>query len=103
MKDNKSSFMILISARIKDKPSKQTSFTKHSGYNARKVNCSCVYKNRCISVCLVSEKDKSNFLIILIIHIIVSFDQNISFIFYVNDGSHVRLRHPSCVYITAQR
>ena len=37
MKDNKSSFMILISARIKDKPSKQTSFTKPSGYNARKV------------------------------------------------------------------
>ena len=81
MKDNKSSFMILISARIKDKPSKQTSFTKHSGYNARKVNCSCVYKNRCISVCLVSEEDKSNFLIILIIHIIVSFDQDISLIF----------------------
>ena len=24
-------------------------------------------------------------------------------LFYVNDGSHVRLWHPSCVYITAQR
>ena len=23
--------------------------------------------------------------------------------FYVKDGSQVRLRHPSCVYITAQR
>ena len=23
--------------------------------------------------------------------------------FYVKNGSHVRLRHPSCVYITAQR
>jgi len=54
MKDNKSSFMILIPARIKDKPNKQTIFTKYSGYNAREVNCSCVYKNRCISVCLVS-------------------------------------------------
>ena len=42
-------------------------------------------------------------MIILIIHIIVSYDQNISLIFYVNDGSHVRLRHPSCVYINAQR
>ena len=30
-------------------------------------------------------------------------DQNISLIFYVKDGSHIRLRHPSCVYITAQR
>ena len=29
-------------------------------------------------------------------------DQNISLIFYVKEGSHVRLRHPSCVYITAQ-
>ena len=42
-------------------------------------------------------------MIILIIHIIVSYDQNISLIFYVNDGSHVRFRHPSCVYISAQR
>ena len=43
-------------------------------------------------------------MIILIIHIIVSCDQNISLIFfYVKDGSHVRLWHPSCVYITAQR
>ena len=39
--------------------------------------------------------------IILIIHIIVSYDQNISQIIFVKDGSHVRLRHPSCVYITA--
>ena len=42
-------------------------------------------------------------MIILIIHIIISYDQNISLIFYVNNGSHVRLRHPSCVYISAQR
>ena len=42
-------------------------------------------------------------MIIVIIHIIVSYDQNISLILYVKDGSHVRLRHPSCVYITAQR
>ena len=40
---------------------------------------------------------------ILIIHIKASYDQNISLIFYVKDGSHVRLWHPSCVYITAQR
>ena len=42
-------------------------------------------------------------MIILIIHIIVSYDQNISLIFYVNDRSHVKLRHPSCFYISAQR
>ena len=42
-------------------------------------------------------------MIILIIDIIISYDQNISLIFYVNDESHVRLRHPSCVYISAQR
>ena len=42
-------------------------------------------------------------MIILIIHIIVSYDKNISLIFYVKDGSYVRLWHPSCVYITAQR
>ena len=41
-------------------------------------------------------------LIILIINIIVSYDQNISLIIYVKVGSHVRLPHPSCVYITAQ-
>ena len=36
----------------------------------------------------------------MIIHIIVFYYQNISLIFYVEDGSHVRLWHPSCVYIT---
>ena len=36
---------------------------------------------------------------ILIYHIIVSYDQNILLNFYVKDRSHVRLRHPSCVYI----
>jgi len=30
-------------------------------------------------------------------------EYSISVRFYVKDGSHVRLRHPSCVYITAQR
>ena len=58
-----------------------------------------VNKNRCISVRLVSEEVK----IILIIPIIVSYDQNISMIFYMKDWSHVRLLHPSCVYITTQR
>ena len=62
-----------------------------------------VNKNRCISVRLVSEEVKALNLITLIIHIIVSYDQNISLIFYVKDGSHVRLRHPSCVCITALR
>ena len=61
-----------------------------------------VNKNRFISVRLVSEV-KSIKLIILIIHIIVSNDQNILLIFYVKDGSHVRLRHLSCVYISAKR
>ena len=32
-------------------------------------------------------------MIILIIHIIVSYDQNITLIFYVKDGFHVRLWH----------
>ena len=41
--------------------------------------------------------------IILIIHIIVSFDQNISMIFFVKGGSHVSLWHPSSVYFTAKR
>ena len=41
-------------------------------------------------------------MIISIIQIIISYEQNILLIFYVNDGSHVRLQHPSCVYITAQ-
>ena len=63
-----------------------------------------VNKNRRISVCLVSEEDKKAFNFDnLIIHIIVSYDQNISLIFYVKDGSHFRLWHPSCVYITTQR
>ena len=31
------------------------------------------------------------------------YDQNISLIFFVKDGSHVRLWYPSYVYITAQR
>ena len=39
----------------------------------------------------------------MISHIIVSYDQNISLIFYVKGGSHVRLRYPTCVYTTAQR
>ncbi len=42
-------------------------------------------------------------LIIFIVHRIVFYGQNISLIFYIKDGSHVRLWHPSCVYITAQR
>ena len=40
-----------------------------------------VNKNRCISVLLVSEEVKSKNFIIEIIHIIVSYDQNISLIF----------------------
>ena len=88
-------------------------------WSLRKVNCGRVYsayilkpvsfwaefvnKNRCISVHLVSEEVKS-----------IKFDNfdnsHNSFLwpeyfidFYVKDDSHARLRHPSCVYITAQR
>ena len=42
-----------------------------------------VNKNRCISVRFVSEEVK--ILIILIIHMTVSYDQNILMIFYVKD------------------
>ena len=42
-------------------------------------------------------------MIILIIRIIVSYDQNISLIIHVKDGSHGMIRHPFCVYITAHR
>ena len=34
---------------------------------------------------------------------LVSYDQNSSLFYYVKYGYHVRLRHPSCVYITAQK
>ena len=47
--------------------------------------------------------EKLLILITLIIHIIVSYDQNISLIFYVKVWFNVRLWHPSCVYCTAQR
>ena len=57
-----------------------------------------VNKNRCISVLfsLVSEKNKRKmFLIILIIHKIVSYDQNSSYIFFVTmdsmSGCDIRL------------
>ena len=50
-----------------------------------------VNKNRYISVTLVSEEDKSIDFENFDIHIIVSYDQNISLMFYVKDGSHVRL------------
>ena len=33
----------------------------------------------------------------------VSYDQNISLVLCLKDESHVGLRHPSCVYIPAQR
>ena len=56
-----------------------------------------VNMNRSLSVRLVSEEVKS------ITRIIVFYGQNISLIIYVKDGSHDRLRHLACVYITAQR
>ena len=63
-----------------------------------------VNKNKCISNTVAPEEDKSiYFFLFLIIHVIVSYDQNISLIFYVKDCSHVRLWHLSCVYFTAQR
>ena len=42
-------------------------------------------------------------MIISIIHIIVSYDQNILLIFYLKDGSHVSLWHQSFVYFMPQR
>ena len=67
-----------------------------------------MYKNRCISVPSVSEKDKHLILIINIIvsitiivyHIIVFYDQTISLIFLWKMGPKC---HPYFVYITAQR
>ena len=53
-----------------------------------------VNKNRCISVTQVSEKDKKHLiLIILVIRIILYYDQIILLIFYVKNGSHIRLWH----------
>ena len=64
--------------------------TIHQGSNAKKGNCSCVFSAYIL---------KPVFLKILIIHMIVSYDQNNnSKIFYVKDGSHVRLWHPSCLH-----
>ena len=87
--------------------------------NARKDNCSCVYSAYILKPLLsgrnlLTRIDTSVFVKYprrlkalnfdnLIIHKIISYDQNISLIFYMRDGSNVRLRHPSCVYITAQR
>jgi len=88
--------------------------TKTQGYNARKFNFSCVYsayilkpefvnKNRCISVRLVSEEVKSiKFNNYNNSHISFLWPEYFIVFFYVKDGYHVRLRHPSCVYITAQ-
>ena len=82
--------------------------TYNQGYNARKVQLRilCVHietsslwaefvnKNGCISVRLVCEEIKSiKILKILIIYIIVVYDQNILLIFDAKDGSHVRLQH----------
>ena len=94
---------------------------KYQGYNARKVNCSCVYSAYILKpvqfslggICKQEQMHQYSFSIrgglkqlifmILIIHIIVSYDQKLSLIFYVKNGSHFRLRHPYCVYITAKR
>ena len=91
------------------------SLTSDQGYNARKLQlcilcvqietstlwAEFVNKNKCISVRLVSEKDKElNFENFNNLH--KSFQWLEYFIdFYVKDGSHVRPWHPFCVYITA--
>ena len=85
---------------------------KRLGNKARKIDCSCVLS----AYMLKPEAKFKGFeprlnlrrikAIILIIHIIVSCDQNVSLISNVKDWSHhshVRLWHPSCVYFTAQR
>ena len=63
-----------------------------------------IFKQEWVQQCSFSIRGGYKNLIvkILMIHIIISYDQNISLIFYVKDGSHVRLWHPSCVYITTQ-
>ena len=82
-------------------------YGQFQGYDARKVNCvhietsslwaEFVNKNRCIVFVLYRRRLKSlHFDNFDNSHKIVSYDQNSSF-FYV------RLRHPSCAYITAQK
>ena len=63
-----------------------------------------VNKNRCISVRLVSEEVKElNFDNFDNWHNSFLWPEYFFDFFYVQDGSRVRLRHPSYVYITAQR
>ena len=64
-----------------------------------------VNKYRCISVTLLwyPRRIKYQIFKILLFHIIVSDDQNISLNFFEKDDSHFMLSHPSGVYFTAQR
>ena len=57
-------------------------------HNSNQFPLDCVCKQ--VSVPLLSKEDKSN-LDNFDIHLIVSYAQNISLIFYVEDGSHARL------------
>ena len=89
----------------------------NQGYNARKDNCGRVYsaywnqfylggicKQEKMHQCSFSIRGGSKHWIlkILIIHIIVYLDQNISLIFYLKYGSHVRLWHRSCVSLPSR-
>ena len=87
---------------------------KRLGNKARKIDCSCVLSAYMLKPEAkfkgfeprLNLRIKALILIILIIHTIVSCDQNVSLISNVKDWSHhshVRLWHPSCVYFTAQR
>ena len=62
-----------------------------------------VNKNRCISVRLITSIPGGTKHLILIIHIIVSYDQNISKIIFVKMDPMSGCKHPSCVYFSAQR
>ena len=64
-----------------------------------------ICKQELMDQCLSSIREEQNhlILIILIIHILIFYDQNISLIFLSEDGSHVKLWHPSFVYFIAQR
>jgi len=78
-------------------------YTLHTYWNQFSLGGICKQENMHQCLFNIRGGQKHLILIILIIHIIVSYDQNISLVFYVKDRSHVRLWHLSCVYITAQR
>ena len=75
----------------------------NQGYNARKVSCIilCVHiETSSLWAELVNNNNNNNF---DNSHNSFLWPEYFIDFFYVKDGSHIRLWHPSCVYITAQR